>query len=75
MAPVVTPPRITPLLEQRSAREEEPSVEAASTIHVTIGRIEVRAVPPVPPPSKARTLSPSLSLDDYLRRRGTGGAG
>ncbi len=40
-------------------------------VHVTIGRVEVRAVAPEP---AARTAAPkrpaALSLDEYLRKRG-----
>lgn len=52
--------------------------EATPTIHVSIGRIEVRAVappaPPAPPqprPSPARP-APQMSLDDYLRAHNGG---
>ncbi len=40
-------------------------------ITVTIGRVEVRAVPPPSPPARPRPPSPApkLSLDEYLRRR------
>ncbi|OAN38269.1 hypothetical protein A6A03_05105 [Chloroflexus islandicus] len=40
-------------------------------ITVTIGRVEVRAVPPPPPSSRPRPQPPAprLSLDEYLRRR------
>ena len=42
-------------------------------IHVTIGRVEVRATPP-PAGSRAKaTLPPVMSLGDYLRRRDAGG--
>jgi hypothetical protein len=45
----------------------------APTIHVTIGRIEVRATPPpVSAQSKSRPAAPVMSLDDYLRQRGGG---
>jgi hypothetical protein len=50
--------------------EMEPSSE--STIKVTIGRVEVRAIMPSEPvatASHARTRSPTLSLDDYLKQR------
>jgi hypothetical protein len=51
---------------QRPAVEPEPPV-----IHVSIGRIEVRAVAPAAPtPQRPRPpLEPRLSLDEYLRRR------
>lgn len=50
-----------------SPRTEAPRPE--STIHVTIGRIEVRAVPPaVRSHPKPKTKEP-LSLDEYLRGR------
>jgi len=44
------------------------------TIKVTIGRIEVRAVttPPVQQPRQRKKPQPSLSLDDYLKRRAGG---
>ena len=53
------------------ATEMKPS-SAEPTIKVTIGRVEVRAVMPSVPiatASHARTQSPTLSLDDYLKRR------
>ncbi|MGH2351765.1 MAG: hypothetical protein ACRDJN_09150 [Chloroflexota bacterium] len=45
---------------------------AAPTIHVTIGRIEVRAVAPAAPPAPPTRAAPSrraLSLDEYLAQR------
>jgi hypothetical protein len=52
----------------------------AGTIHVSIGRIEVRAAQPAAPPQPEREpppppapRAPTLSLDDYLRRREGGG--
>lgn len=46
----------------------------SSTIHVTIGRVEIKATPP--PPAPARTIrqkNPALSLESYLQRRSNGG--
>jgi hypothetical protein len=43
------------------------------TIHVSIGRIEVRATPHVAPPPPAAKIPAVMGLDDYLRRRGGGG--
>jgi hypothetical protein len=41
------------------------------TIHVTIGRIEIRATTgQAPAPRAARTAGPKLDLDDYLKSRG-----
>lgn len=59
-------------------REGPPALEAAPpppSIHVTIGRIEVRAMPspvpgtPVPAPRRTEQI---LSLDDYLKGRSEG---
>ncbi len=49
--------------------EREPAPEAAPIIQVSIGRIEVRAVPApaVPTPAPATASRPALSLDDYLQ--------
>ena len=50
------------------------SHEPEPVIRVTIGRVDVRAVTPPPPPvqQKARQSNPTLSLDDYLRKRNGG---
>jgi len=45
----------------------------APTIHVTIGRIEVRATVPAMPASKPRPAPQTMSLDDYLCQRSRGG--
>jgi len=59
MQPVARPPRI---------HHQSPS---APDVHITIGRVEVRAVPAAEPPSRGRSAVPSslMNLDDYLRRR------
>jgi hypothetical protein len=47
-----------------------PAPASAPTINVTIGRVEIRATSPVPPPQRARPKSANvLSLEDYLRQR------
>lgn len=68
-------------------RQDNPPAGRASEVRevppppaivVHIGRIEVRAAPPVPAPRRAQSQGrPAVqSLDDYLRRRnGQGGAG
>ena len=51
-----------------------PSPAPAPTINVTIGRVEIRATSPAPPPQRARPKSANvLSLEDYLRQRAKGG--
>jgi hypothetical protein len=48
------------------------SVPAAATIHVTIGRLEVKATP-AQPAARTRPSSPAAaSLEDYLRTRADG---
>ena len=51
------------------------SVPTAPTIHITIGRIDVRAVTSQAPisPSKPARPGPLLSLDDYLKQSKGGG--
>ena len=77
--PTVHPRIISPVapwtptaMGQRAAESqlEGPASELPPAVHVTIGRIEVRAVMEQPPPHK-RTSSPmpKLSLDDYLKQR------
>lgn len=51
-----------------------PPVQPAPTIHVTIGRVEVRAAAPAAPaPRKTAAQPPVMSLEDYLRQRADGG--
>lgn len=45
------------------------SPEPEPTVHVTIGRIEVRAVSNDPPARRERKRSPQMTLEEYLRRR------
>ncbi len=47
--------------------------EQETVVSVTIGRIDVRAVPPPAPARRAaRPAGPRLSLADYLKQRGEG---
>jgi hypothetical protein len=50
------------------------SPAAEPAIRVSIGRVEVRAVFPPPPPRRTQTArpKPSLSLDEYLKQRNRG---
>lgn len=43
------------------------------TIQVTIGRVEIRATQQASPPRPARSATPRLSLEEYLRSRSGGG--
>ena len=47
---------------------------AAPTVHVTIGRIELRAATPAAAAPRAAASRPALSLNDYLSRRNAGRA-
>lgn len=58
--------------ESRLARTEPASIEPS--VHVRIGRIDVRAVmepPPAPPPQRL-PRRPRLDLEEYLRQRNRG---
>jgi hypothetical protein len=51
---------------------DDADVHQAPAVHVTIGRIDVRAITPPPSLRPARphvSPRPSSSLDDYLKRR------
>ncbi|WP_322513379.1 hypothetical protein [Chloroflexus sp.] len=64
------PPRAVPAIAREPVAPTRPP-----RITVTIGRVEVRAMPPSPPlpspPPRPRSQppAPKLSLDEYLRRR------
>jgi hypothetical protein len=58
----------------RSVLERPASTKQEPTISVTIGRVEIRAVPP-PPEQRAKPKPATvLSLEDYLRQRASGGS-
>ncbi|HSE23353.1 MAG TPA: hypothetical protein VLB68_16920 [Pyrinomonadaceae bacterium] len=75
-APIIVQSRIAPVID--TAPEQlyfnRPSNTPQPTIQVTIGRIEVRAVQTSQSPAKLRAATPVMNLDDYLMRRGQGGA-
>jgi len=72
LVPVGAPETVAPLGPERLAPRQEES--GAPVIRVTIGRVDVRAVLPPEPASKAAPLRPAprLSLDDYLKRQNGG---
>jgi hypothetical protein len=66
-APVMNVRRQRSPMEGVSESTKQPSV-----IHVTIGRVEVRAVSASRPARVSQPRSPKLTLEDYLRSRGGG---
>lgn len=74
--PVIVQSRVAPRLAgDRFALNQQANVSPEPTVQVTIGRIEVRAVQSSQPSSaKPRATPPVMNLDDYLRRRSSGGA-
>ena len=72
--PIVPAPNIAPPRTLASSDKQEHAVEI-STIHVTIGRVEVRATLPPPVRSRQQAAQPrGMSLDEYLRQRASGGS-
>jgi hypothetical protein len=64
-----SPPPFRTATPRSEAREDL----AASSINVTIGRVEVRATVPAPSsPARLPARAPITSLDDYLRKRAGG---
>jgi hypothetical protein len=63
-------PALLPKIQSPSRMPETP--EQPPTIHVTIGRIEVKAATPALAPKRGTPASPTMSLDEYLRRRSGG---
>jgi hypothetical protein len=58
--------------EARQRRDPAPPDDDGPVVHVSIGRIEVRAVQPPSARPATRPMAPGLSLDAYLRRRDEG---
>lgn len=69
---------VEPRLPGDSDHQRHPAqAPAAPTVHVTIGRIELRAAASAaaPAPSRNAGKAPALSLSDYLERRAKAGSG
>lgn len=60
------PPSRRAALAERAAPAPPPT---PPVVHVTIGRVEVRAVQSQPPKPTAKPREPRMGLDDYLARR------
>lgn len=73
---VLVQPEIRPLVERSAPLSPAPPTltpaPSGPTVHVTIGRLEVRATQPPPPSTAARRAEPQppVKLDEYLRQRG-----
>ena len=62
------------LLQIKQSETVQESSSSASTVQVTIGRIEVRAMPPPTPRTHPqRSGPPVMSLEEYLNQRAKGG--
>jgi hypothetical protein len=72
--PTVVHSKIAPLKDRKPepVQTNRRAGHPQATIHVTIGRVEVRAVQASPAQTKARASTPIMNLDDYLKRRSQG---
>lgn len=69
-------PVITALPREQTSNQfsDRAEISEVPTINVTIGRVEVRAVTASAPPKQTSSVKPlTMSLDEYLRKRGNGG--
>ena len=66
------PLALRPLLPVTPARGRESPQPEQTTIQITIGRIEVRAVTPPAVPAKPKATPKVMTLDEYLRRKAEG---
>jgi hypothetical protein len=57
---------------RKAAGERPRPPDSRPVIHVTIGRVEVRAVQPQPAPQRPAPPRPKLTLEEYLRQRDKG---
>lgn len=76
-APLLVRPRVSHYRDEKSLADDSQQARAAEpeqVVHVTIGRIEVRAVSPQPQAKTTRSKpQPAQSLEEYLRQRAQGG--
>ena len=66
-----TIPRISPAPSSREPARSADNPFSPRPVHITIGRIEVRAVHPPPQPVRRRPApaAPKISLEEYLKQR------
>jgi hypothetical protein len=71
---IVARPYVTPAQSRAPTRPPAPVDQSISppepVVHVTIGRIEVRATPPARARREAQARQPALGLQEYLQRYG-----
>lgn len=60
------------LRDDDSAVREALAIPSGPTIHVTIGRVEVRAVATPVPTTRPHATRQAMSLDEYLLQRNQG---
>jgi hypothetical protein len=65
-------PAVTPFVPLPPARGRDRVRTEETTVQVTIGRIEVRAVTPPPAPVKPKGVPKVMTLDEYLHRKDEG---
>ena len=69
-----TPPGPSASRRENRATGSAPTPVPPTTVHVSIGRIEIRATPTASKPARSQApAGPRLSLDDYLKTRNGGG--
>jgi hypothetical protein len=67
--PAVDAGPLRPVDVQAALARTRDTRDAAPSVHVSIGRVEVRASAPAPTRPATPAWAPRLSLDDYLRER------
>lgn len=68
-APAILKPRLPYPEPVAQSAQLSASLPTEPTVHVTIGRVEIRAVAAAATPTRAAPSKPALSLSDYLQRR------
>lgn len=66
----VEPAAVRTIAAARSVAVSVPATTAEPVVHVSIGRLEVRAAPAPAPSSRRREVPPPSALETYLRQRG-----
>jgi hypothetical protein len=70
--PPPLPPPIARVRERPRQSQSRAEKQAEPTIHITIGRVEVRATSEVEPRARRKEdVSPVMTLEEYLRQRGS----